>query len=245
MEISIKSETDSRILIYPMIKVLSLYGTVAVYTSNKFMTRLIENELEGGFKNIRIVVNPEADLEAIKESDNYSKGKYDFTIFDNVGATDYDMLLCILTNRLSESYMQDLLYVIQDEKTHILKFGSPAPTPKQEKPKEKPAPKKKGKETEEEVEEDTNFNKWHTEKTDEDVLKEVLNDKNAKWCKFPTFDIIENIEGRHMMPVPDDGLIKEFFKLFGAKLSVDERMFMKGARVKDEGCCDIDGTDVR
>ena len=103
MEIAIKSETDSRVLIYPMIKVLSLYGTVAVYTSNKYFTRLIENELEGGFKNIRIVINPEGDLEAIKESDQFNKTKYDFIIYDNVGATDYDMLICMLTNRLSES----------------------------------------------------------------------------------------------------------------------------------------------
>lgn len=241
MEIAIKAETDSRVLVYPLIKVLCNYGTVAVYTSNKYFTRLIENELEGGFKNIRIVVNPEADLEAIKESDDFNKSKYDFIIYDNVGSTDYDMLICMLTNRISESYVQDLLYVIQDSKTHVLKFGSPAPTRK-----EKPEPKAK-KSAKEEVsdEEDRDFNKWHQEKTDEDVLKEVLSDRNAKWCKFPSFDMIENMEARHIMPTPDDGLIKELFRLFGESLSVDERMFTKGARVKDESSSDISGTDVR
>lgn len=241
MEIAIKAETDSRVLVYPLIKVLCNYGTVAVYTSNKYFTRLIENELEGGFKNIRIVVNPEADLEAIKESDDFNKSKYDFIIYDNVGSTDYDMLICMLTNRISESYVQDLLYVIQDSKTHVLKFGSPAPTRK-----EKPEPKAK-KSAKEEVsdEEDRAFNKWHQEKTDEDVLKEVLSDRNAKWCKFPSFDMIENMEARHIMPTPDDGLIKELFRLFGEALSVDERMFTKGARVKDESSSDISGTDVR
>ena len=241
MEIAIKAETDSRVLVYPLIKVLCNYGTVAVYTSNKYFTRLIENELEGGFKNIRIVVNPEADLEAIKESDDFNKSKYDFIIYDNVGSTDYDMLICMLTNRISESYVQDLLYVIQDSKTHVLKFGPPAPTRK-----EKPEPKAK-KFAKEEVsdEEDRDFNKWHQEKTDEDVLKEVLSDRNAKWCKFPSFDMIENMEARHIMPTPDDGLIKELFRLFGESLSVDERMFTKGARVKDESSSDISGTDVR
>ena len=193
MEIAIKSETDSRVLIYPMIKVLSLYGTVAVYTSNKYFTRLIENELEGGFKNIRIVINPEGDLEAIKESDQFNKTKYDFIIYDNVGATDYDMLICMLTNRLSESYVQDLLYIIQDSKTHILKFGAAAPTRKEKSaPKKKP---KKGEQAEEEYseDEDKEFNKWHVEKTDEDVLKEVLDDRKAKWCKFPSFEVIENL----------------------------------------------------
>lgn len=241
MEIAIKAETDSRVLVYPLIKVLCNYGTVAVYTSNKYFTRLIENELEGGFKNIRIVVNPEADLEAIKESDDFNKSKYDFIIYDNVGATDYDMLICMLTNRISESYVQDLLYIIQDSKTHVLKFGSPAPTRK-----EKPEPKAK-KSTKDEVaeEDDRDFNKWHQEKTDEDVLKEVLSDRTAKWCKFPSFDMIENMEARHIMPTPDDGLIKELFRLFGESLSVDERMFTKGARVKDESSSDISGTDVR
>lgn len=241
MEIAIKAETDSRVLVYPLIKVLCNYGTVAVYTSNKYFTRLIENELEGGFKNIRIVVNPEADLEAIKESDDFNKSKYDFIIYDNVGATDYDMLICMLTNRISESYVQDLLYIIQDSKTHVLKFGSPAPTRK-----EKPEPKAKKSAKDEAVEEDDrDFNKWHQEKTDEDVLKEVLSDRTTKWCKFPSFDMIENMEARHIMPTPDDGLIKELFRLFGESLSVDERMFTKGARIKDESSSDISGTDVR
>ena len=241
MEIAIKAETDSRVLVYPLIKVLCNYGTVAVYTSNKYFTRLIENELEGGFKNIRIVVNPEADLEAIKESDDFNKSKYDFIIYDNVGATDYDMLICMLTNRISESYVQDLLYIIQDSKTHVLKFGSPAPTRK-----EKPEPKAKKSAKDEAVEEDDrDFNKWHQEKTDEDVLKEVLSDRTTKWCKFPSFDMIENMEARHIMPTPDDGLIKELFRLFGESLSIDERMFTKGARIKDESSSDISGTDVR
>lgn len=241
MEIAIKAETDSRVLVYPLIKVLCNYGTVAVYTSNKYFTRLIENELEGGFKNIRIVVNPEADLEAIKESDDFNKSKYDFIIYDNVGATDYDMLICMLTNRISESYVQDLLYIIQDSKTHVLKFGSPAPTRK-----EKPEPKaKKSAKDEADEEDDRDFNKWHQEKTDEDVLKEVLSDRTTKWCKFPSFDMIENMEARHIMPTPDDGLIKELFRLFGESLSVDERMFTKGARIKDESSSDISGTDVR
>lgn len=241
MEIAIKAETDSRVLVYPLIRVLCNYGTVAVYTSNKYFTRLIENELEGGFKNIRIVVNPEADLEAIKESDDFNKLKYDFIIYDNVGATDYDMLICMLTNRISESYVQDLLYIIQDSKTHVLKFGSPAPTRK-----EKPEPKAKKSAKDEVVEEDDrDFNKWHQEKTDEDVLKEVLSDRTTKWCKFPSFDMIENMEARHIMPTPDDGLIKELFRLFGEYLSIDERMFTKGARIKDESSSDISGTDVR
>lgn len=242
MEIAIKSEADSRILIYPLIKTLYNYGTVAVYTSNKAIARLIENELEGGFKNVRIIVSPESDLEGTKTADEYYTGKYDFMIFDNIGAVDYDMLITILTNRLSESYVQDLLYICADPKTHILKFGNPAPSPKGEK---KSKPSKRNGQKEEEQDEDSDFNKWRAVKTDEEVLQDILNDKQAKWIKFPTMEAIELMEGRHYMMVPDDGMIKEFYKLFGEKLSVDIRQFTKGARVKDESSSDVSGTDVR
>lgn len=242
MEISIKSETDSRILLYPLIKVLSNYGTVAVYSSNRILTRLIENDLEGGFKNIRVVVSPEADLEGVKESDGWYRGRYDFCIYDNMGATDYDLCICIVTNRLSESYVDDLTYLITDSKTHILKFGSAAPMIKEK--GVKPEKVKKGVEDASD-EDDTTFNKWKTEKTDEEILQEALADRNAKWCKFPSLEVIDQMESRHKMMVPDDGLIKELYRLFGSHLSIDERMFTKGVRMKDESSSDISGTDVR
>ena len=247
MEIAIKSEADSRMLLYPLIKALYPYGTIGVFTSNRTLTRLIDNELEGGFRNIRVVVSPEADLEAAHESDQYYKNKYDFTIYDNMGAIDYDVLICIVTNRLSESYIGDLVYIANDSKTKIIKFGSPAPTPKSQKDEEKATKKVKKAEdkTEEEIEEDRQFNKWQITKTDEDILQELLANKEYRWCKFPTFDAIELMESRHTMMVPDDTLIKELYKIFGEVISVDERQFTKGARVKDESSSTIDGTDVR
>lgn len=244
MEIAIKSEADSRILLYPLIKALYNYGTIAVYTSNRLLSRLIENELEGGFRNVRIVVSPEADLEAAKESDDYYRDKYDFLIYDNMGAVDYDIMIVILTNRLSDSFVTDLVYIAGDEKTRMIKFGSPAPT-KQEK-KEKPQKVKKAEDkTDEELQEDREFNKWVIEKTDEDILQEMLEAKDLKWCKFPTYDAIEAMESRYVMMVPDDSLLKELYKIFGEAISVDERQFTKGARVKDESGSTIDGTDVR
>lgn len=244
MEIAIKSETDSRVIVYPLIKSLYNYGTIAIYTSNKWMARLIENQLEGGFKNVRVVVSPEADLDFCKETDEYYLNKYDFLIFDNIGAIDYDILIAVVTNRISEDYLSDLVFLATDPKTHILKFGTPAARPKTEKPK-KP---RKGEEPieEEQVqpENDEEFNKWRQEKTDEEVLTDMLQSRDAKWIKFPTFDTIENMEARHMMMTPDDTFSKEFYRLFKDYINVDERMFMKGLRIKDEGGSDISGTDV-
>ena len=243
MEIAIKSECDSRVLVYPMIKALYNYGTIVVYSSNRNLTRLIENELEGGFRNVRIVVNTEADLDSAKISDEYFKDKYDFVIYDNMGAVDYDMLVCIVTNRLSEGYASDLVYIAADDKTHIIKFGTPAPAVKGE--KASPKPKKNAQVSDEELEENRDFNKWSVQKSDEEILQERLSDKELRWCKFPTFDSIEAMEARYKMLVPDDTLIKELYKLFGTYLAVDERMFTKGARLNDEGSSVISGVDVR
>lgn len=242
MQIAIKSEADSRILLYSLVKVLYNYGTIAIYTSNKTLSRLIENELEGGFRNVRIVISPEADLEAMKESDEWYEGKYDFMIYDNCGAVDYDILIAILTNRISESYLQDLQYIISDDKTHILKFGKAAPKIKEKKPA-----KSKEKDTEPTPEEEENnreFNKWHVEKTDEEILHDVLSNHKDTWLKFPSFDVIEEMEGRHKFPKVDDTTIKELHRLLESYLNVDLRMFTKGARVADEGSSDINGTDV-
>ncbi|MBR3598578.1 MAG: hypothetical protein IKL53_01735 [Lachnospiraceae bacterium] len=237
MEIAIKSEADSRILVYPLIKALYNYGTIAVYSTNPYLRRLIENDLEGGFKNVRVIVSPEGDLEAVKESDEWVPNKYDFIIYDNIGAVDYDMLICVVTSRVSESYGQDLLFIAADDKTQILKFGSPAAGAR---PSKDSKPKKG-----EVVEEDKTYNKWDKTKTDEEMLVELLESKNAKWIKFPTYETIEMMESKHIMPTPDDTLIKELYRLFGKHLYVDERQFTKGARVKDESSSDISGTDVR
>lgn len=248
MELAIKSEVDSRILVYPLIKLLYNYGTVAVYTSNKSMSRLIENELEGGFRDVRIVINPEADLEAMKKSDDWSYDKYDFIIYDNVGAVEYDALICILTNRLSDSYVSDLIFVIQDESTNIIRFGSPAPR-KKEDGKSKSKSKSKGKpngsvEPQEEEPVDMSYNKWNDTKTDEQALQEALNQKSSVWCKYPSYEVLELMEGRHQFYPVDDTLTKEVYKILGKYLSVEERLFLKGARVKDEGSSVLSGTDV-
>lgn len=245
MEIAIRSECDSRVLLYPLIKTLYNYGTVAVYSSNRNLCRLIENELEGGFRNVRIVVNTEADLDEAKQSDDYFRDKYDFLIYDNMGAVDYDMLICIVTNKLSESYVSDLVYLAPMDKTHIIKFGTPAPLQKGEKPTKSAKPSKGSSQTGEEFDDDPTFNKWNVEKTDEQILQEMLDNKEYRWCRFPTFDAIEEMESRFKMIVPDDTLIRELYKLFGTILSIDERQFTKGARLADEGSSLISGTDVR
>lgn len=252
MVISIKSETDSRFFIYPLMKCLYNYGTIALYTSNPMCARLIENELEGGFKNIRVIVNVEADLEAVYEADEYYQDKYDFVICDNMGAIDYDVLIAVVTGHISESYISELLYVISDDNTYVVRLGKAAPKPKVEKDKGGKGKGKKGEpqlnigeeEEEEEVPTFDNFNKWHKSRTDSDVLKEKLSSKNSVWCKPPAWQEVEDMESRQFLSIPDGTMIKDIYRIFKNYLSVDERQFTKGACVKNEGSSDLTGTDI-
>ena len=264
MEIAVVSETDSRMFIYPLIKCLYNYGTIAIYTTNAMMSRLIESELEGGFRNIRIIVDVTGDLESVKEVDEFNKNKYDFVIYDNIGATDYDLLINVVTNRITEKYVSDILYNIEDERTHIIKMGTPAAKPKPDKSSKSSSKKdKKPKKGEEEVVEETIeddsaaailtaeeeevpddlFNKWDIKKTESDILKEKLQGREAKWIKFPTWDSVEKMESRGVLIIPGDDFIKEMHRLFGSWVNVDLRMFTKGAKV-NESSINFPGADV-
>lgn len=253
MEIAVVSETDSRMFVYPLIKCLYNYGTIAIFTTNSQMSRLIENELEGGFRNIRIIVDVTGDLDGMKEVDEFYKTKYDFVIYDNVGAVDYDILINVVTNRITEQFVSDILYNIEDERSHIIKMGSPAARPKTSTPKKKESkPKKENVDEsdigiltagEEEVP-DEDFNKWAVEKTEADIFREKIQDREAKWLKFPTWDSIETMENRGVLIVPGDDFIKEMHRLFQQWVNVDLRMFTKGAKVKDESGINFPGTDV-
>lgn len=260
MNIAIKSEVDSRVFVYPLLKCLYDYGTICLYTSNMNCSRLIEGEWQGGFKDIRVIVVNDGDLHSAMVDDQHFEGKYDFTIFDNVGAVDYDLIIALVTNHISESYVQDLSYIIDDNKCFILKFGKPAPPlPKEKGSKTKPVKKLKTKNEENAIEEplvgqitkdvdtqeDFSYNKWDVQKTDEDILQEKLSSKESKWCPYPSFEDLEIMESRHYMMVPNDTVMHEVYRLIVSQLSIEERMFKKGVRVKDESSSNISGTDVR
>ena len=123
MNIAIKSEMDSRILLYPLLKCLYPYGTIGVFTGNQSIGRLIDNDSEGGFKNISIVMVSDNDLQEALERDQVYDGKYDFFIYDNVGCTDFDYMLVPIGNFLSDALATDLEYIIDEKNVHIIKFG--------------------------------------------------------------------------------------------------------------------------
>lgn len=125
MNIAIRSEADSRMLLYPLIRALYPYGTICVISNNIYLNRLIDvDSFEGGFRNVRVIVDATSDMEYITETEDLYEGKYDFIIYDNFGTTDFDMEFIIVTARVSEIYLQDILYVIGEPNTHVIRFGA-------------------------------------------------------------------------------------------------------------------------
>ena len=193
MNIVIKSETDSRMCLYPLLRCLYPYGSICIITNNVCLYRLLsDDQSDGGFRNIRVIVEPSGNVEYAMEEDGWYENKYDFVIYDNMEIADYDLMLLLITNRISETYLQDILYIVGEPNTHILRFGTinkkkpekktkpekgDKPEKKAKPEKKKPTPKKppkKGKKGEE-VEEETIDTPEVTEvaeETAEDILAE-------------------------------------------------------------------------
>ena len=274
MNISVRSEADSRMLVYPLIRSLYNYGSICVITNNVYMYRLMDTDtLEGGFRNVRVIVQPDNDLETALKEDEYYEGKYDFVIYDNMGVADFDVECIIITSRVSEAYLQDIIWLIGEKATVVFRFGQGYTEKKEKKPKEKK--KRNGKEDEAiEITDENNDeiiadgdtvldgtkamekesginpdgtlkNKWTRVKSDAEILNEKLAEAQAVVLPFPSFEEIEKMECRWIMPKVTGKLAKLIYSIFKDYINVDERMFLGGVSKDDEGGNFISGANVR
>ena len=53
--ILIKSEMDSRAILYPLMKVLGQFNQSLIVSRNETLSRFIEGEFDGYYKNLRII----------------------------------------------------------------------------------------------------------------------------------------------------------------------------------------------
>lgn len=274
MNISIRSEADSRILVYPLIRALYNYGSICVITNNVYLNRLIDiDTMEGGFRNVRVIVQPDGDIEEAHKQDDWYDNMYDFVIYDNMGFPDFDIECVIITSRVSESYLQDIVWIISEPGTKIFRFGQGVGNKSKKEPSKKPAKKsgKNGEETEESTspelpegaqtevldgkaameqvsgfnEDGTLKNKWTEKKTDAEILNEKLKDAQAVVLPFPSFEDIEKMECRWILPKIEPKLAKLLYTILKDYINVDERTFTKGVSTLDEGGNFISGADVR
>jgi hypothetical protein len=235
------------------------------------MNRLLDHDtLEGGFRNVRVIVQPDNDIEAALKSDDYYEGKYDFMIYDNIGADDFDVECVIITSRVSESYLVDILYLVGAENVVVFRFGEGYKDKKAKhstKDKKKKSRGRKGeddsevedidmgdtvldgksaREKESGFEEDGSIkNKWTHKKTDEEFLNEKLAQAQAVVLPFPSFEEIEKMECRWIMPKVTGKLAKLIYSIIKDYISVDEHTFIGGVSKDDEGGNFISGANVR
>lgn len=245
MEIAITSECDSRQFVYPLIKCLTALGTICIFTNNSMMNRLIEEGNEG-FRNVSVYpLTPgyDGDLTIAMEDSEYAPGKWDYVIWDNVGRMEYDTHFVLVTARVSDKYVQDILPIIDDDNVHILKMGSPS------KVKDKTKSKKKGKEEKQQdhSEVDAVYNKWNIERTEDDIFTEKVSSKEASWIPWTPYEHIEDLEATHKFLIPNDKFISEIYRMLGDNISIDKRTFMKGVKLNETTTDSymLSGVDVR
>lgn len=237
MRIMIKSELDSRTLLYPLMRSLFNHGSILVISSNRLLTRLIDGELEGGFRNVRIIVDSSESADHVYEEYGIAPNDYDFEILDNVGAIDYDLMLVPISNKISEMFTADITPVLDLPTTNVIRFGTKG------KQQSKQAPKRKGgAPTEEEINDYNPLSKW-AKKSEQDIIIEKLSG-DGQWAPFPTFQDIETLESTYIFYPVDRTLALILHKILQPYLNVDERYFVKEVTAKDESSGHISGTDL-
>lgn len=237
MRIMIKSEMDSRPLLYPLMRCLLNHGSILVITTSRYVARLIDNELEGGFRNIRIIVDEDGAVDDIYDEYGVAVGDYDYEILDNVGAVEYDLLLVPISSRVSDTFRMDIEPVLDLPSTVIMHLGV---KPKTESKKSSASKKKV-----EVAADDSSYDptsKWRR-KTEEEVIIEKLSG-DGQWSPLPSLQDIETLEASRIFYTVDRTLASQIYKALTGYLNIEERIFIKEVTMKDEGSSYISGTNL-
>ena len=145
MYIAVKSETDSRPFVYPLMRALHNFGSILVISSNRQLNRLVQDSDDGAtFRNITIVVDEFGATDDICSDYGYAPGDFDYVILDNVGATDADKLIYLLGSNTDFAFQEEIDMLCETEDTNkvfVIQYGKPGKPEPKEKPA-KSAPKK-------------------------------------------------------------------------------------------------------
>ncbi len=235
MTIAIKSETDSRVAVYPLMWALKPFGSVLVVSSNRQLRRLVDDTEYLTFRDMVVIVDEEGGTDDVFSLYGVVKGDYDFVVLDNVGSIDFDRCLVLLGNKQSESFMSDLNDIQESEdrnKYILLDFGNGSGSKEQEKAEaESKKPGKKAANVKVSQEEYDPADKFRAMVPEETSKKDRI--KPFK-VKFPTFADIEQVEAEHRFYQVGLDLTKVFYSFLGETLAVSMDKFNKVVRRKDE-----------
>lgn len=234
MLVAIKSEMDSRPLLYPLIRVLNNYGSLCIISSNKQLNRLIEDEDNGGFRNIRVIVEESGAVDSVYYDYGITGDDYTFIVLDNMGVMEYDVLVVPVGDTISEDFQEEIDLLKTDVNVRFIQFGKAAKksSDRSKKEERKPSRRKRGEELpEEDFEDDDPVEKF---KVHTDIDEEFNVSERFYGCKFITYNEIEDMESKYILPKPGTELANAFYDIFKDKFAVDKRTYDKEVRRDDE-----------
>ena len=233
MYISVKSEVDSRILVYPLMRALWSYGSILLITNNKQCRRLIDDLDTNTCRNMTILVDEVSSADEVLEAYGVAADDYNFVILDNMPSIEYDVCLVALGALHSPEFdemVKDLLEGDEADKVYIFQYGKSL---KKDSTKSRntmdSANKSGGRGKEVSSFDDYVEAEVRAEKKNKrtDVGKPML-------CKFPSYEDIECVEGEHRFYMLDEGIVKAFYTVFKQALVVYAQQFRKEVTKKDE-----------
>lgn len=233
MIVAIKSEMDSRPLLYPLIRVLNNYGTLCVISSNRQLERLIEDEDNGGFRNIRVIVDESGGVDSVYKDYGITKDDYSYIILDNMGAMEYDVLVVPVGEVISEEFQEEVDLLKTDVNVRFIQFGKSSKKSERPKREDKKSSRRRRNEElpEEDLEDDDPAEKF---KVHTDIDEEFNVSERFYGCKFINYDDIEAMESKYVLPKPGTELANAIYDIFKDKFGVDKRTFDKEVKRDDE-----------
>ena len=241
MIIALRSEVDSRVLLYPLLKVLKSYGSIVVVSSNRVLRRLEDGD-NGGFRNIRIIVEEGGGTDDIYEMYDISPDDYNFIILDNVGVTEVDKTCIILGAKTSPAFDDDvqLMMDTDDEDKQnisIFQFGKPQAKSSSQQSKSSSSSKKNSSN----LDDDDDYDPAEKFKEASKASKSG-NRKNKTYnAKFPLMQQLEDVEAEYRFYDVDSAIVDGLFNLLEDVVLVDKISFQKEVRKRDEGSNNFKG----
>lgn len=255
---NIISEMDSRVTLYPLMRCLLSLGDTLVITRNPLVKRLIDNDVEGTFRNFHIIVDDSGASDELVSDYGINIDDYAYVIYDNSSVIDTSAYTLVpIGPYVSEEFYDELERLNDEDGTLlILRYGQPV---KSKHTKAKTLDQLDEEATMEEVEVDPKEKRKRSkskskkpELSPEELelaavnkfkpVKETVDSKLKKVpsLKFPTYEEFELLESSKMFSMVDKNLMKILYTMLKPFIGLNEGSFMKEVSRRDEGSSSFD-----
>lgn len=232
MIVAIKSEMDSRPLLYPLLKALHGCGSICLISSNRIVGRLIEDEDNGGFRNIRVIVDEDGATDTVYQEYGISRDDYDFIILDNMGSVEYDLLLVPVGLVTTEGFQSDIDLLKREANSRFIQFRGSTKFRKGIRPikTNKVNGRHRGK-VDEAGDDDNPADQFKVAQS----IDEEFN-VGERWynCAYPTWEDVEEMEALYKFPTPSKELITALYDIFKVQIGLDKRSFELAMKREDK-----------